>query len=49
MRARRETVTTWPKPPEEISWFWQKTQRSVQPEKKIAPLPASPEMGGSYQ
>ena len=42
-------MTGRPKPSPEISWFWQKTQRSGQPEKKMAPLPASPEMGGSSQ
>ena len=40
-------MTSWPKLPPLISAFWQKTQRSVQPEKKMAPLPASPETGGS--
>ena len=47
--ARRATVTTCPKLPALISRFWQKTHLSGQPEKKMAPLPASPEMGGSSQ
>ena len=47
--ARRATVTSWPKLPLEMSWFWQNTQRKGHPEKKIAPDPASPEMGGSSQ
>ena len=42
-------ATSRPKPPVEISWFWQNTQRRVQPEKKTAPEPHSPEMGGSSQ
>ncbi len=47
--ARRATVTSWPKLPLLISAFWQKTQRRVHDEKKMAPDPASPEMGGSSQ
>jgi hypothetical protein len=49
MRARRDELTSIPKPPCEISWFWQKTHLSGQPEKKMAPDPDSPEMGGSSQ
>ena len=45
--ASRAVVTGRPKPSLEISWFWQNTQRSGQPEKKMAPEPASPEIGGS--
>ena len=47
--ATRATETSAPKLPELIWAFWQKTQRSVQAEKKMAPEPASPEMGGSSQ
>ena len=45
----REVETARPNPSWDIWWFWQKRQRSGQPVKKIAPEPASPEMGGSSQ
>ena len=49
MRASRDGLTSRPKPSWDISWFWQKTHLRGQPEKKMAPDPASPEMGGSSQ
>ena len=43
----RATVTGLPKPPAEMSWFWQNTHRRLQPEKNTAPLPRVPEITGS--
>ena len=45
----REVETARPKPSWEIWWFWQKRHRRGQPVKKMAPEPASPDMGGSSQ
>ena len=47
--ARRFTEISYPLASWLISWFWQKTQPSVQPEKKTAPVPfpSVPEMHGS--
>jgi hypothetical protein len=40
--ARRAGVTRSPRTCQEMSWFWQNTQRRLQPEKKIAPEPFQP-------
>ena len=44
---KRSTVTGFPTPWAEISWFWQNTQPRVQPEKNTVPLPRVPLITGS--
>jgi hypothetical protein len=40
--ARRAGVTHSPWTCQEMSWFWQNTQRRLQPEKKNVPEPFQP-------
>src|SRR5919204_6822522 len=40
--ASRSGVARSPRTSHEMSWFWQKTQRRLQPEKKIVPEPRQP-------
>ena len=45
--TKRPGSTSTPKLPVEISWFWQYTHFSGQPEKNTVPDPRSPDIGGS--
>ncbi len=46
-RARSASDIPFPAIPWLIWWFWQKTHRRLQEEKKTVPAPAVPERGGS--